>query len=85
MGICVWEEIHGFQSLGEYQKFVRYIEDQVRVGYAKEIVPLPDYHKGLVFGGRWFEDVDSGQRWRLVPPDFPFRGVWEPVELQKLT
>lgn len=81
MGACFWEEIHGFQSPAEYQRFVRYIEDQVQAGHAKEIVPVPDYHKGFVFGGRWFQDVGSAEIWRLVPPDFPFRGVWEPVEI----
>lgn len=81
MGTCIWEEIHGFQSLGEYQKYVLYIEGQVQTGYAIEITPLSDYHKDFVFGGRWFEDIDSGQKWRLVPPDFPFRGLWDPVKL----
>lgn len=82
MSACIWEEIHGFQSLNEYKRFVLYIENQVQAGYAKEITPLPDYHKGYVFGGRWFEDINSGQKWRLVPPDFPFRGIWEPIDVE---
>jgi hypothetical protein len=81
MGASIWEEIHGFQSPGEYQRFVRYIEDQVQAGYAKEIVPVPDYNKGFVFGERWFQDIDSAEIWRLIPPDFPFRGLWELVEM----
>lgn len=80
MSTCLWEQIHGFRSPNEYRRFVRHIEDQVRAGHAEEITPAPDYDKGCVAGGRWFKGVGSGEIWRLVPPDFPFRGVWEPVE-----
>jgi hypothetical protein len=77
---CVWEEIRGFASPGEYKSFCTYIEGQVASGIARERNPDPAYQSAIVFGGRWFEDVESGQIWRLVPPDFPFRGVWERVE-----
>lgn len=83
MSDCIWEEIHGFQSPGEYRRFVRYIESQVQTGHAQEIATVPGYHRGYVFGGRWFLDTDSGEIWRLVPPDFPFRGVWEPVGIRQ--
>lgn len=83
MGACVWEEIHGFQSLGEYKSFVRYIEGQVQAGHATEVAPVSGYQKGQVYGGRWFRDNDSGETWRFVPPDFPFRGVWEPVSVNE--
>jgi hypothetical protein len=75
----VWEEIHGFDSPGEYQRFVRYIGQQVAAGSALELPADPLYGKGMIYGGRWFQDVDTGAVWRLVPPDFPFRGLWEPV------
>lgn len=75
----VWEEIHGFASLGEYKWFCTYIEHQVSSGIASELAPDPNYGKGLVFGGRWFVDNETRQIWRLVPPDFPFKGLWEPV------
>lgn len=79
MNACLWEEIHGFQSLGEYQRFVQYIESQIRLGQAEEVEPEPNYHKDFVYGGRWFKDIRSDEIWRLVPPDFPFRGLWEPI------
>jgi hypothetical protein len=41
----------------------------------------PNYGKGMIFGGRWFEDRGTKQIWRLVPPDFLFRGLWEKVDL----
>jgi hypothetical protein len=77
----VWEEIHGFDSLGEYKRFCAYIEAQVASGIAIERPVDPKYGKGKIFGGRWFEDVDSKQVWRLVPPDIPFKGLWERVLL----
>lgn len=77
----VTTEIHGFNSPGEYVRFVEYIEGQVRAGYARELEPDQEYGKGEIFGGRWFEDIESGDIWRLIPPDTPFKGLWEPVEV----
>jgi hypothetical protein len=74
-----WEEIHGFSSPGEYARFLNYIEQLLVRGEAEELGADPSYGKGLIFGGRWFKDVDFGQVWRLVPPDLPFMGLWEPV------
>jgi hypothetical protein len=75
----MWEEIHGFQSPAEFKKFVRYIESQVNSGEVVEIYPDPNYGKGEIFGGRWFKNLETGEVWRLVPPDIPFKGLWEPV------
>ena len=83
MGTGMWDEIHGFQSLDEYRRFVHYIEGQVQAGHLKEVLSEPEYQKGQIFGGRWFQDIDSGKTWRLGPPDFPFRGIWEPVDVNK--
>jgi hypothetical protein len=76
----ILEEIHGFQSPGEFSRFVRYIEDQVVSGEAEEIKPDPNYGKGEIYGGKWFKDLETGQIWRLIPPDIPFKGLWEPVD-----
>jgi hypothetical protein len=75
-----WEEIHGFQSTAEYKRFVAYIEREVEQGLAEEGPVDPDYGAGMLFGGRWFRDTESGTIWRLLPPDVPFRGLWEPVK-----
>jgi hypothetical protein len=78
----MWEEIHGFVSPEEYDRFVLYIEDQVKSGVAEEITPDSNYGKGEIYGGRWFKDLETGKIWRLVPPDFPFRGLWESVRVE---
>jgi hypothetical protein len=77
----MWEEIHGFQSPGEFNRFVRYIENQVSSGEVEEVNPDPNYGKGEIYGGRWFKDLETGEVWRLVPPDIPLKGLWEPVEI----
>jgi hypothetical protein len=76
------EEIHDFESLGEYERFGEYIGGQVAAGLLAVRTPEPDYEKGLIFGGRWYEDPHTNEIWRLVPPDFPFRGLWEKVDLK---
>lgn len=77
--MLVWEEIHGFTSPGEYNRFVQYVEGQVANGAAKELPADPLYGKGMIYGGRWFQYLETDEIWRLVAPDPPFRGLWEPV------
>jgi hypothetical protein len=74
-----WERIDGFTSPAEYERFVAYIEAQVAAGIAREVAVDRAYGRGEIYGGRWFEDLQTGRCWRLVDPDPPFRGVWEPV------
>jgi hypothetical protein len=61
---CDWEEIRGFTSPGEYQRFVRYIEGLVSSGYVEEVPVDPAYGPGLIYGGRWFANKNTGQIWR---------------------
>jgi hypothetical protein len=75
----VWEEIHGFVSPGEYARFLRYLERQVSAGYVREVPVDPEYGAGEIYGGRWFEDLETRSVGRLIPPDPPFRGLWEAV------
>ena len=78
-----WEEINGFSSPGEYKRFVEYIERQIAEGAAQEIPMDEGYHKGELYGGRWFQESASGEVCRLLEPDFPFRGLWERVEMER--
>jgi hypothetical protein len=77
--MSVWDEIHGFMSPGEFKRFVQYLEGQLASGVVREQPADPLYGKGMIYGGRWFQDIETGAIWRLVPPDPPFRGLWEPV------
>jgi hypothetical protein len=78
----VWEEIREFESPGEYNRFLQYIESQVRPGVAKELPADPSYQRGMLYGGRWFQDSESLAVWRLISPNPPFYGLWEPVSRQ---
>jgi hypothetical protein len=77
--MTIWEEIHGFASPGEYDRFVEFIHGQVASGHAEQVEVDENYGRGEIYGGSWFRDTESGEVWRLVPPDPPFRGLWEPV------
>jgi hypothetical protein len=79
VAMLAWEEIHGFTSPGEYERLVHYLEGQVATGLASEQPADPLYGKGMIYGGRWFQDIETGAIWRLVPPDPPFMGLWESV------
>jgi hypothetical protein len=54
-------------------------QNMLRVGTAVELAADPQYGRGMIYGGRWFQDVKTRAIWRLVAPDSPFRGLWEPV------
>lgn len=81
--VTCWFEIDGFTSPGEYDRFCAYLQRQVNAGIAKEVPADPDYERGRIFGGVWYQDLTTGETWRLIPPDFPFRGLWEKVDRAK--
>lgn len=74
-----WFEIDGFVSPGEFDRFVAYLAAQVAAGVAEEIRADPSYGPGEIFGGSWYRNLETGETWRLVPPDPPFLGLWERV------
>jgi hypothetical protein len=75
------EEIHGFISLGEFEKFKKYLEEQVQKNNLSEVDADLNYEKGLIYGGKWYKCLECNEIWRLVDPDFPFKGLWEKVEI----
>lgn len=79
MSSCNWEAIHGFVSPGEFQRFCAWLQAQVQSGLVEEVeVDL----KNLYFGDdeKWFKCKTTGEVWRLVSPDFPFRGLWDSID-----
>ena len=74
-----WYEIHAFASPSEFDLFVEYLRQEINAGYAEEVAVQDDYGRGEIFGGSWYRERDTGEVWRLVPPDPPFRGLWERV------
>ena len=76
---CPWEKIDGFQNLSEFNRFVAWINEQVNVGKAKQLPVKAPYMDATTFEEKWFIHPESGQVWRLVWPDGPFTGIFEPV------
>ncbi len=74
------KEINGFKSLGEYNNFLQHIEAYIDSGDVKEIITDPEYENGMLYGGRWFHIIETDEIWRLIEPDNPFKGIWEPVK-----
>jgi hypothetical protein len=79
---CNWEAIHGFVSPGEFQRFCAWIENQVQSELAVEVEVNQNQ---LYFGNeqKWFKCKSSGEIWRLVAPEFPFRGLWAAIDVAK--
>ncbi len=75
--ICdVLEEIDAFRSIGEFERFQEYLDQLKRDGDFIEIEVVKPY---AGFPEQWFLCVKCQQTWRLVYPDFPFKGLWEQV------
>lgn len=69
-------EIRGFDSPGEYERFVRWVNGMVLDRTCEEIIPSASHGLQPIDGDRRFL-FRSGEIWRLAPPDFPFRGFWQ--------
>jgi hypothetical protein len=74
----MWDEINDFKSYAEFDRFVVWIRQQVELGMARNVEVASPY-VGASFKEQWFQDVSNGRIWRLVWPDAPFTGVFEPV------
>lgn len=49
------------------------------MGEAGEVNVDPNYGRAMIYGGRWISNTETGEVWRLVEPQEPFMGLWEPV------
>lgn len=70
-----WDEIHGFASLGEYQRFLAWVSESLYEQSLSEVPVLNRFSGSEMFNERWFV-APSGQIWRLVGPEAPFRGAF---------
>jgi len=77
---CPWEEIDDFRGYSEFERFVDWMEEQVRLKLAEEVPVGQRYIGATTFDERWFRHVASGTVWRLVRPEAPFAGLFIPVE-----
>jgi hypothetical protein len=78
-GDCGWTPIDGFGSEVEYERFRARILEQVKSGLAKE-ERVKNRYSGIDWDEHWYRCATTKQTWRLVAPDPPFNGVFEPVD-----
>jgi hypothetical protein len=78
--ICnVLEEINGFNSLYEFERFLIYIDNLVKDTDLVEIPVESKYGGSNILQEKWYKCAECNQKWRLVYPDFPFEGLWKEV------
>lgn len=77
-----WDEIHGFDSPGEYERFRGWIDGAIEDGALSEVAVESNYGGSSLFDERWFRSA-SGGTWRLVAPEPPFLGTFEMIDLPK--
>lgn len=80
MNECPWESIGDFQSYSEFERFVGWMNEQLKSGVAEELPVRTPYIGTTTFREKWFRHVASGRIWRLVWPDAPFTGIFDLVE-----
>ena len=76
------KEIIEFSSNLEFESFESYLNKRLFENELEEIEPVEYYHGRSPFGlnkDRWFRESLNGDIWRLVPPDYPFKGFFEKV------
>jgi hypothetical protein len=80
MTTCPWEEIDEFQSPSEFDRFIEWMNAQTKLRSAEEVPVQRPYIGATTFTEKWFRHLPSGDTWRLVWPDAPFKGLFEPVD-----
>jgi hypothetical protein len=76
---CPWDPIQAFSTPGEFSRFVAWMGNLVSQSSAKEVPVVKPYAGATTFTEKWYMHVASGQIWRLVWPDAPFKGLFERV------
>jgi hypothetical protein len=79
MNDCPWERIEVFSSHSEFVRFCDWMNNCIIANSAERVPVLHRYQGIESFTEEWFEHVDSRKQWRLVHPDGPFHGLFEPI------
>ena len=75
------QEIDSFRSPDEFSRFKSYLADRLSEGEIIEIDPeSPSFYHNSPEPERWFKDTSTKKKWRLVAPDFPFKGNFKKVD-----
>jgi len=77
---CHWEKIDRFRSSNEFKRFLVWIDEQEKNGFAERISVKKPYEGSLLFDERWYKCKKCNTIWRVVAPDPPFEGVFELID-----
>src|SRR5262245_44668038 len=67
-----------FESADEWESFNQKLQGLLQKGLIETVpVGMPYDEVSIEI---WYRDKKQGDVWRLIPPDFPGRGLWEKVE-----
>lgn len=79
--MSVFHDLHEkrqFDSVREYQEFLRMLHQTIDRGFVEEIDPI----KTSKFQcEKWFREKETGIVYALSEPDFPARGSWSQVNM----
>lgn len=73
-------EISEFESPSEFTRFQKYVKNLLT---DEELVETPvenHFDNNSLFEEHWYKCRNCSQVWRLVYPDFPFKGLWKQVK-----
>jgi hypothetical protein len=70
-------EIDHFSSPREFQELRESLNSEVSEGRATRI-PVGNPWAPVALEEEWYA-LDSGEVWRLMPPDFPFKGIFKRI------
>jgi hypothetical protein len=76
------EEIIEFSSYSEFESFENFLKTRLFEKELEEIEPQEYFHGQSPFGlnkDRWFRNCSNDDLWRLIPPDYPFKGFFKKV------
>ncbi len=74
-----WEQINGFSSPAEFERFRRWIADRVSDGLAEAVDVEAPYGGVTSQPEHWYRCSRTGETWRLVEPDPPSLGLFARV------
>jgi len=88
---CPWNEITGsgksdegicgFKDYNDFEYFASWLENQVKLGRAREVVEDPISHiEKQAIGKKYYMHNKSGTLWRLLWPDGPRRPYFERIK-----
>jgi hypothetical protein len=82
--MSIFYEMHpnrSFQSWRDFNEVTRMLREAIGRGYVEAITPL-QHPTQLRHEEFWYRDKETGEIYRMSPPEPPSTGVWEPVDLE---